>query len=267
MITTNGQIALIDAKVKAEGSVGGNIKNGKTPSGKPSGEAASISSPTNQNGTTSAKVKESQMNITEADKGMARQQKKEQHEQEYRETFKKMYKKYETMRNECSERGNFSKESVTKYTAELQNILKMYLLDSAKQGYAHAQLSDHRVELSDINIECDDVVHAADLSVERFVSDLSTKTNVKDCDIQSVFDFLEYRLRFICVNFYQKAFNYGVVKGYAVQGVKTLQLDLTDEHKDRKSTINTDNFDIDSIPPFSSYCSCSIKKPKQRSKS
>jgi hypothetical protein len=178
-----------------------------------------------------------------------------------------MYKKYETMRNECSERGNFSKESVTKYTAELQNILKMYLLDSAKQGYAHAQLSDHRVELSDINIECDDVVHAADLSVERFVSDLSTKANVKDCDIQSIFDFLEYRLRFICVNFYQKAFNYGVVKGYAVQGVKTLQLDLTDEHKDRKSTINTDNFDIDSIPPFSSYCSCSIKKPKQRSKS
>jgi hypothetical protein len=267
MITTNGQIALIDAKVKAEGSVGGNIKNGKTPSGKPSGEAASISRPTNQNGTTSAKVKESQMNITEADKGMSRQQKKEQHEQEYRETFKKMYKKYETMRNECSERGNFSKESVTKYTAELQNILKMYLLDSAKQGYAHAQLSDHRVELSDINIECDDVVHAADLSVERFVSDLSTKANVKDCDIQSIFDFLEYRLRFICVNFYQKAFNYGVVKGYAVQGVKTLQLDLTDEHKDRKSTINTDNFDIDSIPPFSSYCSCSIKKPKQRSKS
>lgn len=268
MITTASAIELIDAKAKADAATGnGNIKNGKLPSSKPSGEAKNIANPSNQNGTTSTKIKESQISITEADNKIARAQKKEQHEQEYRETFSKMYKKYESMRNECSERGNFSKESITKYTAELQTTLKNYLLGFAKQGYANTQLSDHRVELGDINIECDDVIHNADQYIERFVSDLSSKVNVKGCNIQSTFDFLEYRLRFACVYYAGKAFNYGVVKSYAVQGVKTLQLNLTDEHKDRKSTINTDNFDIDSIPPFSSYCSCSIKKPNKGAKS
>lgn len=263
MITTANAIELINAKAAAEGATGnGNIKNGKQPSSKPTGEASSISRPTNQNGTTSASVHESEIPVREDDAAI----KKEAHENEYRSDFSKMYKKYEKLRNECSEKGNFSKERVTKYTADLQHTLKIYLLDSAKQGYAQAQLSDHRVELSDIDIDCDPVVHAADKTVERFLKDLAKKVNGKDADIQSIFDVMEYRLRFACIFFTKKALNYGIVKGYAVQGVKTLPLDLTDTDKDRDSTINTDNFNIDQIPPFSPYCSCSIRRPKTRSR-
>ena len=265
MITTANAIEVINAKVAAEGSTGnGNLKNGKTSSTKPTKEASSIARPTNQNGTTSASVHESEVPIQEAEPP-ASTIKKEAHENEYRTDFSKMYKKYEAMRNECSEKGNFSKERVAKYTADLQHTLKIYLQDSAKQGYAQAQLSDHRVEVSDIDIDCDPVIHAADRTVERFVKDLSKKVNVKGADIQSIFDVMEYRLRFACIYFTKKALNYGIIKGYAVQGVKTLPLELTDTHKDREAAINTDNFNIDQIPPFSPYCSCSIKRPKPRS--
>ena len=266
MISKQSQIELIDAKAKAEGATGnGNLKNGKTSSAKPTKEAASIARPTNQSGTTSAKIGESVVDIQE-DEEASRAIKKETHENEYRTDFSKMYKKYENLRNECIEKGNFSKERVTKHTADLQYALNIYLLDSAKQGYAQAQLSDHQVEFSDINIDCDPVVHAADKTVERFVKDLAKKVNRKDADIQSIFDVMEYRLRFACIYFTKKALNYGIVKGYAVQGVKTLPLELTDTHKDRASTVNTDNFHIDQIPPFSAYCSCSIKRPTPRSR-
>lgn len=266
MITTQSAIQVLNAKVAAGGSTGnGNLKNGKTASAKPSGAAASIARPTNQNGTTSAKMGESVVSVQEADT-IANTQKKENHENEYRKEFSQMYKKYETLRNECIEKGNFSKGRVTRYTAEMQSALKTYLLSSARQGYAQAQLSDHQVGSSDIDIDCDAVIRAADTTVKRFIQDLADKVNAEDADINSCFDYMEYRLRFACIYYAGKALNYGVVKGYAVQGVKTLPLDLTDTHKDRAATIHTDNFDIDQIPPFSPYCTCSIKRPKQRSK-
>lgn len=201
------------------------------------------------------------------DKTVARILKKDRHDNEYHADFPKMYKKYETLRNECIEKGNFSKGRVTKYTAEFQTALKTYLQDSARQGYAQAQLSDHQVAYGGVDIDCDEVIRAANTTLARFVKDLAAKVEAKDADINSCFDYMEYRLRFACVYFTQKALHYGTIKGYAVQGVKTVSLDLTDTHKDREATISTDNFNIDQIPPFSPYCSCSIKRPKQRSKS
>lgn len=264
MITTANAIELIDAKAKAEGVTGnGNIKNGKTASSKPTKEATSIARPTNQNGTTTAKIGESMIPVQEdEDITLQRLLKKDRHENEYRTDFPKMYKKYETLRNECIEKGNFSKGRVTKYTAEFQTALKMYLQESARQGYAQAQLSDHQVAYGGVDIDCDEVIRAANTTVARFVKDLAAKVEAKDADINSCFDYMEYRLRFACVYFAQKALNFGTIKGYAVQGVKTVPLELTDTHKDRKATIHTDNFNIDQIPPFSPYCTCSIKRPK-----
>ena len=264
MITTANAIELIDAKAKAEGVTGnGNIKNGKTASSKPTKEATSIARPTNQNGTTTAKIGESMIPVQEdEDITLQRLLKKDRHENEYRTDFPKMYKKYETLRNECIEKGNFSKGRVTKYTAEFQTALKTYLQDSARQGYAQAQLSDHQVAYGGVDIDCDKVIRAANTTLARFVKDLAAKVEAKDADINSCFDYMEYRLRFACVYFAQKALNFGTIKGYAVQGVKTVPLELTDTHKDRKATIHTDNFNIDQIPPFSPYCTCSIKRPK-----
>ena len=267
MITQQNALELVAAKEKASGG-NGNIKNGKATPSKATKEATSIARPTNQNGTTSAKIGESMIPVQEdEDKTVARILKKDRHDNEYRADFPKMYKKYETLRNECIEKGNFSKGRVTKYTAEFQTALKTYLQDSARQGYAQAQLSDHQVAYGGVDIDCDEVIRAANTTLARFVKDLAAKVEAKDADINSCFDYMEYRLRFACVYFTQKALHYGTIKGYAVQGVKTVSLDLTDTHKDREATISTDNFNIDQIPPFSPYCSCSIKRPKQRSKS
>ena len=261
MITQKNAIELINAKASAEGATGnGNVKNGKQPTSKSNGEAKNVNAPANQHGTTSAKIGESAaLNITEAD--AASIQKKENNENAYRNEFSKMYKKYEALRNEVNERGNFSKRNITKYTEDFQELLRGYLEDAVAQGYVKSQLSDRLVDMSDVEIDISKVTKKADKDLSRFVADLAKRAEAAN-DIDSCFKFMEYRLRFTCVYYTQKAYWFGFVKGYAVQGVKELQLDLTDTHKDRKSTIKTGNFDIDQIPPFNPYCTCGIKDPK-----
>ena len=260
MITTPSQIAVLDAKVAASGSTGnGNVKNGKTSSNKPSGAATNMNAPRNQHGTTSAKVKES-VDLNEKDLNV--EVKKLSNETAYRSQFSKMYKKYEALRNEVNERGNFSKRNVAEYTEDFQNDLRDYLKEAVVQGYVKSQLSDRLVDMSDVEIDISKVTKLADKDLKRFVADLAKRTEKAE-SIDSCFDFMEYRLRFACVYYTQKAYWYGVVKGYAVQGIKKLQLDLNDTHKDRKSTILTDDFDIDQIPPFAPYCKCGIKDPKK----
>jgi hypothetical protein len=266
MITQPNELELINAKVAASGTTGnGNIKNGKTAKTQSNGEAKSMNSPKNQHGTTSARVKESLyngINLREFD--MERVLKTENHVNSYHEQFPKMYKKYAALRNERIEKGNFSKRSIAKHSAELRDILNEYLEDAVRQGYAKSQLSDHKVELGDIHIDFSEVTKRADADLDRFVANLFKKVEAAD-NIDSCFNFMEFRLRFICVFWTQKAYWYGDVKGYAVQSIPKLDLDLTDTHKDRKSTISTDSFDIDDIPPFAPYCSCGIKDPEKRS--
>ena len=260
MITTPSQLAVLDAKTAASNTSGnGNLKNGKTSATRSNGEARNVNAPQNQHGTTSAKMGES-LRITEAD--VQTIQKKEGHTNAYRTEFPKMYKKYVAMRNEVNERGNFSKRNIAEYTEEFQLLLREYLEASVAQGYAKSQLSDRLVDMSDVEIDISKVTKKADKDLSRFVADLAKRAASAE-DVDSCFAFMEYRLRFICVYYTQKTYWYGVVKGYAVQGVKELHLDLTDTHKDRKSTINTGNFDIDQIPPFAPYCTCGIKDPER----
>lgn len=264
MITTPSQIAVLDAKVSASGTTGdGNLKNGKTTTAKSNGEAKNVNAPQNQHGTSSAKIGESANPIHLTEKDVATVLRKENNVNTYREEFPQMYKKYVALRNEVNESGNFSKRSITEYTEDFQKALRPNLEKAVTQGYVKSQLSDRLVDIGDIEIDIREVTKSADKALTRFVKDLAERTKSAK-DIDSCFEFMEYRLRFICVYYTQKAYWYGVVKSYAVQGVKTLHLDLTDTHKDRKSTINTDNFDIDQIPPFAPYCKCGIKDPKDR---
>ena len=264
MITTPSEIEVLDAKVSASGTTGnGNLKNGKTAAAKSNGEAKNVNAPRNQHGTSSAKIGESVNPINLTEKDVATVLRKENNVNTYRKDFSQMYKKYVALRNEVNESGNFSKRSITKYTEDLQEAIRPNLEEAVAQGYVKSQLSDRLVDIGDIEIDIREVTKPVDKAIARFITDLAERTESAK-DINSCFEFMEYRLRFICAYYARKAYWYGVVKGYAVQGVKTLHLDLTDTHKDRKSTINTDNFDIDQIPPFAPYCKCGIKDPNDR---
>ena len=264
MITTPSEIEVLDAKVSASCTTGnGNLKNGKTTAAKSNGEAKNVNAPRNQHGTSSAKIGESVNPINLTEKDVATVLRKENNVNTYRKDFSQMYKKYVALRNEVNESGNFSKRSITKYTEDLQEAIRPNLEEAVAQGYVKSQLSDRLVDIGDIEIDIREVTKPVDKAIARFITDLAERTKSAK-DINSCFEFMEYRLRFICAYYARKAYWYGVVKGYAVQGVKTLHLDLTDTHKDRKSTINTDNFDIDQIPPFAPYCKCGIKDPNDR---
>jgi hypothetical protein len=261
MITQQNALELVNAKGAATGG-SGNIRNGKQTPSKADGSVKNTNTPANQHGSTSAKVKEAaSLDITEAD--ISKVMKTEGNVNSYRNEFSKMYKKYEALRNEVNEKGNFPKRSITEYTQAFQENLRDYLETSVAQGYVKSQLSDRLVDIGDVEIDISKVTKLADKDLTRFVADLAKRTETA-ADVDSCFEFMEYRLRFICVYYTRKAYWFGVIKGYAVQGVEKLWLDLTDTHKDRKSTINTGSFDIDEIPPFAPYCTCGIKDPKNK---
>ena len=261
MITQQNALELVNAKGAATGG-SGNIRNGKQTPSKADGSVKNTNTPANQHGSTSARVKEAaSLDITEAD--ISKVMKTEGNVNSYRNEFSKMYKKYEALRNEVNEKGNFPKRSITEYTQAFQENLRDYLETSVAQGYVKSQLSDRLVDIGDVEIDISKVTKLADKDLARFVADLAKRTEAA-ADVDSCFEFMEYRLRFICVYYTRKAYWFGVIKGYAVQGVEKLWLDLTDTHKDRKSTINTGSFDIDEIPPFAPYCTCGIKDPKNK---
>lgn len=264
MITQKNALELINAKNNlAVSSDDGNQKNGKTTKSVPSGAAKNIAQPTNQNGTTSAKVKES-LNLSEA-KNDTDTKKTEKNIKKYEADYKKICKIYQHLRNDTVERGNLSTKNMTKYTALIQDELKKYIADYAENGYAKSQLSGKKAVNSDgTEFISEEINKLADKTVERFIDDMSVKIKSKNKSIDDCFIFMEYRLRFACNFLSQKAYWYGFVKGCAVRGAKRLTIKLSDDHKkEHKSVIHTDNFNIDNIPPFSPYCTCSIVTPSK----
>ena len=90
------------------------------------------------------------------------------------------------------------------------------------------------------------------------------KINAEDSNPINVFDFMEYRLRFACEFISKKSYWYAYVIKCKEDGLKKVRLNLSDEHKkEYNSIIDTDNFTIDQIPPFTPYCTCEIKRSRK----
>jgi hypothetical protein len=258
MITTTSELELIKAKNSAAAATGnGNLKNGKTSTGKQNGSVSNTARPANQHGTTSSKMKES-VNLTEDDKT-------EDHIAQYKDKYAEMYKNYSSMRNEIIRKGKFSKTNREKYSKLLKNSLSSSIKRSAENGYKQSQLSGNSIgSLTGFdNIKSGKAINRlAEKQIDKLINDIATQVNDKERNADDVFKYLEYRLRFACEYLTRKALFAGMLYGYKVQGYKKAKLKLSDDHsQNHESVISTGNFNIDHIPPFAPYCSCGIEKP------
>ena len=272
MITTKGQIDVLNAKAQAEASTGnGNLGNGsgqKTSS--PNGSVKSVSQPSNQYGTTSAKMKEEINNIptdikeAKEDK-IASVLKTEQHDIRFKQNYAQLYKLFTNMRNDISKKENFSKTNVNKYIRELNKEFDSIIESNAALGYSKAQLSfrDFETKFDIKQHVSSEIKELSKKQVDKFVKDLAEKVNSRQRNVIDTFDYMLYRLRFMSEYLSGKSYWYSYVIAYKEKGVKTLKLKLSDSHKEEyKDKIRTDNFNINQIPPFSPYCSCEIEKPE-----
>ena len=276
MITTKSAVDVLNAKTAAENATGnGNLSNGSgQSSATPNGAVSSVSQPTNQHGTTSAKMNESLSlnenmfklnNESPLTKKLNQISKKNQHEARFKNQYSQMYKLFMNMRNDIAKTEKFPKTKVNKYIKEFSKEFNILLEDSARLGYSSSQLLNTIVDLKDLNPDyvSNDLKELSKKQIESFITGLADKINQKERPVIDVFDFMAYRLRFASEYLSQKSYNYAYVLGCKEMGVPKLKLNLSDKHKEEyDSTIDTNNFNINQIPPFSPYCSCGIQRPE-----
>lgn len=285
MITKQNEIEILNAKVSASAESGnGNLSNGSGQKSYSSNKAASnTDQPQNQHGTTSAKAKESDQSwhVNQENVPLKESPEKNQpnpvrsakafYNPERRQrilTFRLehsgLFNTYSSMRNDITEKSNFTQRIADKYIDEFTKEFDSELEKYSRLGYKKSQLSGTEVDPVPDKIEIPEfLTKMRDRHVQGLISDLKEEISKSgDRNIVDCFDFMEYRLRFASDYLTNKAFNYALIDGYKKQGIKTLKLALSENHSSNESTISTDNFDINQIPPFTSYCRCEIIEPE-----
>lgn len=280
MITQTNELELIKAKAAAAAATGnGNVKNGKNASTKVNGTSKSIMSPSNQHGTTSAKMREgeeewlaNQLNPAEARKSLARNPVKnadfiDSGRRHRMMNFKlqhySLWKAYDVLRNNIADEGKYSADKIEQYAQLLDKEFCAEIEKNIRSGYENSRLSVDGLGKDEKEIGIPkELTEYKDKQIYNLLSELEKTIGSGDRNIKDCFDFLEYRLRFAAEFISRKAYNYALIEGYRRQGVESVKLKLSDNHSDKADTVKTDGFNINDIPPFNSYCSCSIILPE-----
>ena len=182
----------------------------------------------------------------------------------FRLQYANLYKTYTDMRNDIVSKGRFTEKLKQQYSVELAREFDSILETNSRLGYKKSQLSNSPIDPVPETIDIPkELLSAKERHIQSLIGELERRiTQSGDNNIIDCFDFMEYRLRFFTDYAANKAFNCALVAGYRSQGVKKLRLALSDRHKNREGSVETDNFNIDQIPPFTPYCRCEIINPE-----
>ena len=116
------------------------------------------------------------------------------------------------------------------------------------------------------DIQTVNIVKETKNTIDEIFKEISKR--IKKCETreekESVFNSLEYRLRFLTEYTVSKAYWYAYVKTCNALGKEKVYVDFgnSEDKKHHKSIIDTNHFSLDDIPPFHAYCSCKIKTEK-----
>lgn len=258
MIQTPNAIQLIEAKAGTS-STGSGDSPGKDATIKDnSGTVKSTIQPTNQNGTSSAHIKEMNeaLDANTTKKNI----------DAYKKNFSKVYKRYSTARNDVCERNNKSASILPLTRDGIIKDLKAYVVANSQEGILKAikdnksdDISLRKLSLTLINKDIERITNSLFVDISRKLKTASTRQ-----EKEAVFDSLEYRLRFLTEHIVAKAYCFGYAKTCAQLGVKKIYVDfgISDDKKDHKAIVDTSAFTLDDIPPFHAYCTCKISANK-----
>lgn len=277
MITTPSEIEVVNAKNAVAASSGnGNVKNGKSAAKSPSGSVKSASNPTNQHGSTSAKIKEgedkwlaNQENLLQRNPLPKNQAKKAANnlkavsEKDKTDAFRVSYpglcNTYKKMRNDILKAGCFSDKSIEKYSLELGSELDSVLKGAFITGYEKSFNEGSNILLdADSTLVPESIGQKCNLHIRNLISDLQKKIAAGE-DINDCFDLMEYRLRDFTLFFTDKTANTAAIYGYRDQGIENVSVVTADDSNNIVSTINTGSFSIDDVPPFKNYTRTNLR--------
>ena len=233
------------------GSSSGSTAN-KTPrsskSGSPNKAVTNNNRPTNQHGTTSAKIKESFI--------------------ENKKDYNAIYKIYKEARNDIESGESY--DLILPLTAESLKALMKKTIDS----YSVNGIIDAVEEINSIkriNMPITDIVltsfyEESDEAISKLIKNLEVDIKKEELDIETIFDKHEYKLRFLEDFMIRKAYWYSYVKTGAFAGMEKAYIKFSSDKDAKKNNniIDTKNFSVDDIPAYHSFCNCSVTYKKEK---
>lgn len=186
----------------------------------------------------------------------------------YKKNFSVIYNKFQAMRNDvCDDVKNQDAFTIPLTRESIMKMLEKYMEKELTAGYKKAirdcgnKSPDFTFDIQTINI-----VKETKNTIDEIFKEISKR--IKKCETreekESVFNSLEYRLRFLTEYTVSKAYWYAYVKTCNALGKEKVYVDFgnSEDKKSHKNVIDTKHFSLDDIPPFHAYCSCKIKTEK-----
>lgn len=186
----------------------------------------------------------------------------------YKKNFSVIYNKFQAMRNDvCDDVKNQDAFTIPLTRESIMKMLEKYMEKELAAGYKKAirdcgnKSPDFTFDIQTINI-----VKETKNIIDEIFKEISKR--IKKCETreekESVFNSLEYRLRFLTEYTVSKAYWYAYVKTCNALGKEKVYVDFgnSEDKKSHKNVIDTKHFSLDDIPPFHAYCSCKIKTEK-----
>ena len=251
-------LAKINAANKPAGgssSQGGSAANKSPRSNKrqaPNKDAVTKNRPQNQYGTHSAKVKESH----DIESGQHKKQ------------FKKIFKTLDDMRNDI-ENGEDAKIlfPITSncIKEELNRLVDFYSLKAVQEAVVEINTTQDEYRLMpNEQISLTDFYEEIDESVSKFFKEC--KQECEKTSLDKAVDMCEHRIRLLSDFVLRKTYWYSYVKTGALVGVKEAYIIFSSD-KDaeaKENTIKTDEFSIEDIPAYHSFCNCEVTYNKEK---
>lgn len=186
----------------------------------------------------------------------------------YKKNFSIIYNKFQAMRNDvCDDVKNQDAFTIPLTRESIIKMLEKYMEKELAAGYKKAirdcgnKSPDFTFDIQTVNI-----VKETKNTIDKIFKEISKR--IKKCETreekESVFNSLEYRLRFLTEYTVSKAYWYAYVKTCNALGKEKVYVDFgnSEDKKSHKNVIDTKHFSLDDIPPFHAYCSCKIKTEK-----
>ncbi len=257
---TQGALEIARVSAAAKGVAG----NGATKSGTKSGSVSNNNRPTNQHGTTSVKMKES---IDEVNESIDAEEKTTQKEKKHNNLYSSIYKKYENLRNDISDEKvdrdlvfPVAKDSII---SEIKAQIQMKSFEGMDK--AVTDLRDHTGAfhlIPNVNIVLEPFYEEVNETLITLLKDIKKRVGTSNDKvvIESVFNTLKYRLRFLIEFILPKVYWFSYVKTGAHYGIEKayIKFNGSDDKEDHPSEINPKRFGVDEIPAYHSFCNCKV---------
>lgn len=270
MIQQPNAIALVQAKTgnsatsnSSDGTVSTGTGSEKKSGGKINGSTKNTIQPQNQHGVGNANIKEADNNIKQIQiEENEKQNNLKKNLTDYKKNFKQVYNKYIAARNDICEHGKMSKAKLAIARDSIVRELNDFIMLKSQEGINKAIKDSGKNDVILKKISVRELTDSVKRTMTGIFDDVSKKLKrAKDKkEKEAAFDSLEYRVRFLCDHIASKSYWYAYVKACQQLGIDKVYVNFgqSEDRKNHEAIVNTNNFNLEDIPPFHAYCSCKL---------